>query len=787
MHRPTVVVIWLALSGLAACTSQTPTPTRPPAPATPAATPTAMAESPTATAISGTETAVAVGLPALPSELGYTSLALPLAQRSPDRMAALVEASPDSFALTTGDYRLDFGPDGLPQTIRLSRAGSAVGLALRPLGGDLNLLEHVTAISASDDPDHPGVRLAGSAGWGDFALWLWVYPHNPGLVRYHLELVRRGDPPAGSLEPEWTFVEAATGAEAAGGYSSYADKAAFASPSFYGYAEALDSTLLHWVDVTRLNPFIEATHFSPGGLPARQGRQFGHTFGASEMRRLPLNTPLPVYDGYVYLAPGAPATEDAMFLRYLQQVGDIYDLIAHPMSELPDWQDLGRRSLADLQEPDTWVMLDGQRYWRAYVSDTRQSAEAITQFDVGLGAARYAARYGADALTTPLLDDVLAGLPNFYNPSFGLIQNSGPLAISGDQGRGDTWYEMGHALKAAELGLLGHPTGATLARDSQAAWIDFAHSAEYHFPRFYVFNTWEGSEREPDAAGGYALYMLRLMDLGCGDECLAEAEAAVRGMPGHGFSFAYETHMTAMSALAAAELADRTGDDAWLAYAYGPLANLLRLSWIYEVDYGLAAPAHTFFGLAPTQRAAAITPKEQYEAWIYLSEFLRRAHGRIDPTVEKLVAEFCYRTLVTLADSFPPRLPPGVSTANPRAYATVQENQLDLYIPLEDMRDGQNEWGAIGQQVYGAGMAPTFAALAYVEVQEGVTVYSGYPLAAMDGLTVTFSGAPGSFAPVRVSGASAVADAQGQAFPVAVCGADLCFAAEGGQTYVLQP
>ena len=54
---------------------------------------------------------------------------------------------------------------------------------------------------------------------------------------------------------------------------------------------------------------------------------------------------------------------------------------------------------------------------------------------------------------------MLAGLPNFYNPEFELIQNSGPLAISGNQGRGDTWYELGHALKAAELGLFAVADG----------------------------------------------------------------------------------------------------------------------------------------------------------------------------------------------------------------------------------------------------------------------------------------------------------------------------------------
>jgi hypothetical protein len=430
-------------------------------------------------------------------------------------------------------------------------------------------------------------------------------------------------------------------------------------------------------------------------------------------------------------------------------------------------------------------MLDGKRYWRAYVGDTRQSAEAITQLDLALGAARYAARYGPDDLAAPVLSDTLAGLADFYNPAFGMIQNSGPLAVTGDQGRGDTWYGLGHALKAAELAGLGHPLGARLALDSQAAWIEFAETVDYAFPRFYAFNTWRGTEREPDAAGGYALYMLRLADLGCGQACVAQAEAAVRATAGYGFSLAYETHMTAMVALAAAELADRTGDDAWLAYAAAPVANLLRLSWIYEVDYGLAAPAQTFFGLAPTQRAGAITPKEQYEAWIYLSEFLRRAHGRIDPSLEKLVAEFCYHTLVTLAYSLPPNLPPGLATEHPAAYPTVSRNRLDLFIPLEDLHDGQMTWGAIGQEVYGAGMAPTLAALAYLEIAPGLTVYSGYPLASYDAGEFTLTGVAGTFAPVQVVGAAGVQSAAGDTVAAVPCGTAICFEAEGGQPYAV--
>jgi hypothetical protein len=105
-----------------------------------------------------------------------------------------------------------------------------------------------------------------------------------------------------------------------------------------------------------------------------------------------------------------------------------------------------------------------------------------------------------------------------------------------------------------------------------------------------------------------------------------------------------------------------------------------------------------FFGLSPTQRSGVVSPKEQYEAWIYLGEFLRRAHGRIDPGVEKLASELWWHTLVTLADSLPPRLPPGVATLPPGRLLHRRRNRLDLVHPLEDMRDGRSEWGVIGQQ-----------------------------------------------------------------------------------------
>ena len=103
------------------------------------------------------------------------------------------------------------------------------------------------------------------------------------------------------------------------------------------------------------------------------------------------------------------------------------------------------------------------------------------------------------------------------------------------------------------------------------------------------------------------------------------------------------------------------------------------------------------------------------------------------------------------------------------------------------MRDGRSEWGVIGQQVYGAGLAPTLAAVAYVDAGPGLTVYSGYPLVSAAKGHITLSGTPGAFAPVQVSGAGHIVDGQGQPVSALPCGAGLCFQAEGGASYDLRP
>ena len=689
------------------------------------------------------------------------------------------------IVLQMGDFEAVLGDGAIPDAFVVRQAGAETALALRPLGRELNLLRTVDDALTVEEVEGSGVRLSGQNEWASYDMLLENYPYNPGLLHYQVVIEPHAELPSGAVELEWQFVNSNTGEETAANMEFFAERASFAAPMFYAYSETFDATLLYWFDLTRINPFIEVTRYGPAGTAGHRGRSFGHTLTSSDLRKLPTGESVILYDAYLYLTSGRAADEGAMFHNYLLQVSDIYDLIAKPEISLPDWQALAKETLADLVDPATWVELDGKRYWRAYVSDTRQSAEAITQLDVGLASARYAARYG-DEQATGIAQLAEATLEDFYNPRFGLVQNSGPLAVTGDQGRGDTWYELGHVLKMAEWALLGSDVAAELALASADAWMEYAHTADYRFHRFYNFPdpdnadaAWQGSEREPDASGAYAYYMLLLHELTGEERFLEEAKAAVEALAGNGFLLAYETHITAQAAAACARLWQMTGDPHYLALSYGPLANLVRLAWVWEVDYGPAAEATTFWGLNPTQRSGVITPKEQYEAWIYLDEYLRLAHGAVDPSVEKLVAEFLKYTLVTLAYTLPPLAPEGLVTENPAAYPTVGENRVDLYIPLEDMRDSWGTWDAIGQQVYGAGMAPTLAALAYREI-DGITLYSGYPTILIEGDTAAVTGIPPYTTPVEFSGATL------ETYPTTPCGDALCATVPGGAVLSLE-
>jgi hypothetical protein len=341
--------------------------------------------------------------PAVAESARYRRSAAPLLPRAESDQTALLQ---DGVGFQTGPYRLEY----TGERFLIYPEGGDTALALTLPGGEaLNALGTDPTIETRETWAGEEIILTGQSEWGaDFQATLYAYDLHPGLLRWRLEMVRNEKPPAGP-EPELQFVDRATGKEASGHLEIYADRAPMAAPHLYAYSAALDSTLFYWVDLTALNPFMEAAHYTPSATPRRQGQRLGHSFSQTDLQNQPQSAATAVYDSYLYLEPGQPASEDAMFSRYLHNLGDVYDLMAVPDDHLFGWfltyahlggapddpfhgvQELTIRDLADERN---WVALDGKRYLRAYVADTRQSAEAISQLDVYTALARYRARFG---------------------------------------------------------------------------------------------------------------------------------------------------------------------------------------------------------------------------------------------------------------------------------------------------------------------------------------------------------------------------------------------------------
>jgi hypothetical protein len=100
------------------------------------------------------------------------------------------------------------------------------------------------------------------------------------------------------------------------------------------------------------------------------------------------------------------------------------------------WQDLARRTLADLPDPRNWVTVAGRPFLRAYVNDGCTTPELIAQLDVLASLSDYPIRYGSDRLVSKLDSRLAATLSYFYSPEAHAMVNW-PPSLRWDS---DSWY-----------------------------------------------------------------------------------------------------------------------------------------------------------------------------------------------------------------------------------------------------------------------------------------------------------------------------------------------------------
>ncbi|MCS7281961.1 MAG: hypothetical protein NZ769_01170 [Anaerolineae bacterium] len=709
------------------------------------------------------------------------------------REIAVIPLENCDFRLVSGGYTLSLEGGHL----RIRRTDGADGLAFATLGEwGWNLFPFIRQRRIERQEDGPRVTLIAERGDATFTLTFGADPSRPGLFRWRFAVTPQR-PIRGAPEcPELTFTAVPRA-------TLYTQQAPMAAGLAYLYEEALlDSTLFYFQDFTALNDYFSRTQTRPmggifpsplphlpTGIVGLLGRDLGLALPDAAMAAFPTGAEIVFSQGYLALTPGRPADEPAMARRFLEDLAAIYRRIPHPPTELVGWKDLARRTLADLLDPRNWVEVKGKPFLRAYVNDERTTPELIAQLDVLTSLRAYCARHGHSPETRELDQRLSATLDYFYNSQIGTIINQ-PVT---DYPVADSWYFVTGLVDLHRLARGGDAQARRILMDSVGRIIEVAHRYRYIFPIFVdPVGAIHPLQPDPpmcppmeyDVAGGYAYLMLSLYEETGDALYLKEAQAAVEAMAGLGFDLAYELHVTAMAAAACARLFRLTGEPEYLDRSLLPLANFFRHCWLWECDYGHAKTYRTFFGLLPMTYAGVITPKEQYEAWISAAEYLRLAGEAAPDSVRMLLAEFCRHTLNTMRSALAPLRPPESVARVPRIHKSVSQNAPELYIPLEDVRDGWELSGEIGQELYGSGMALTFAADAYTDLKAGITLYSEYPLLRQDGKTFTLAGTPDQEVEVSLWGSvEGVADEAGHPVPLRREGDALRFRARGGQVY----
>jgi hypothetical protein len=499
-------------------------------------------------------------------------------------------------------------------------------------------------------------------------------------------------------------------------------------------------SVMYFQNLTSLGPYCEATKTSSANLVGSKWPEIGFALPVTKEDPLPAGEVFSISDAYVLLSEQVPKSKEAVAKQFLNHLADLYLKIPRPDTSYHHWPDTAERGLDDLgYHKGCWTFAGGHPYLNAYVSDYKTPAEIMVQLAVLLPLREYMDWKGEQQKIVGELTD---GLPAFYHEKMKTIVRWLPkmednLDKSEEQKRErimDSWYLHHPLMNLARLAKKGEEIAKKLLLDSIGYVINVAHHFKYNWPVFYRMDTLEvikeetqpGEGGEKDVPGCYAHLMLEVWDLTGDERYLKEAKKAAKSLSGLGPDIFYQANNTAFAAQAMLRLFKITGDQQYLDLSYGCLAGLFRNVQLWDCEYGYGKHFPTFFAIFPLNDAPYTAAYEELEVYAGLSAYLKEAEGvDILPSARLLIAEFLRYAVTRIPYYYPPMLPKEMLSKE------VKTGEIDpsLWIPLEDIHDGWEASGEVGQEVYGAGIAFGIVPRQYIKVPgEDFLVYVDYPV-----------------------------------------------------------
>lgn len=444
-------------------------------------------------------------------------------------------------------------------------------------------------------------------------------------------------------------------------------------------------------------------------------------------------------DAFIAFEEKVPKDEPAIVRQYLDLLAAIYLVLPKPDTNYQPWPEILDKGLFDLQDsPGCWSQVDGNHYFNAYVCDYATPPEIMVQLAILLPLLDYV-EWNDSQLQ--VMEKIKKGLPAFYDEKYGTIMRWHPKAadsLEGDEEQKqplvmDAWYLHHPLLNLSRLALKGDEAAKKLFLDSLEFSIKVAHHFNYEWPVFYKMDTLEvvkaetapGKGGEKDVPGLYAHVMLQAWELTKEKRYLAEAEKAAKKLRGLGFSLLYQANNTAFAAGALLRLFKITAKEEYKELSYLCLANIFKNVRLWDCNYGYGKNFPSFFTLFPLSDAPYAAVYEEQEVFCAFHDYLRHAEGQeILPSARLLIAEYIRYLVDRAVYYYPPMLPKEMLKEKPK----TGEVDANLWIALEDLHDGWEQSGEVGQEVYGAGNAFGIMPRHFMQAEgQPFMIYTDYP------------------------------------------------------------
>jgi hypothetical protein len=511
-------------------------------------------------------------------------------------------------------------------------------------------------------------------------------------------------------------------------------------------------SFLYLQNLSALKDYNTDTKTSAGGIVGGQWPELGLSLPPTSEKPMQKGKNYIVSDAFVAFSQQTPENQFDIAKGFLYALGNIYLVMPRPENVYQDYMEVLPKALHDLQNnKGCWSHRSGHPYLNAYLCDYNTPPEVMVQLAVLLPIQDYM-RWSGE--TCKMTEDIIDGLSAFYSEELKTMMRWLPaeedrLDKSEEQKTPlvmDAWYLHHPLLNLARMATAGDKLAKDLLLKSIDYAIKVAHHFNYCWPVFYKMDTLEvikpetkpGEGGEKDVAGLYAHVMLQVWELTKEKKYFREAEKAAQSMVQHGFNVFYQANNTMFAAKAMIFLYRETKKELYRDLSYLFLANIFKNVSLWECDYGFGKNFPSFFQLFPLNDAPYTAVYEEQEAFSGVHEFLSYAEG-IDllPAVRMLLAEFVRYTTGRMIFYYPPMLPEEILETE----AKTGEIDPKLWVALEDIHDGWEKSGGVGQEVYGAGLTFGIVPRQYIRIPEqDFMVFIDYPVLnqKVKGNTLTF-------------------------------------------------